>query len=162
VTFGFCSDGLMVAPPPPKISRSSPPSSGTSGAASSSGDNSLSIEETNKLRARLGLKPLQPAASEVEKGSSTKTAAELMGGKDMGEFVHKPAESLSQRKKEEKIRSRLTERKEKRAIEAKLSAVRGIADEDSGDEDASAWVLRNRKIQEEKDKAEKRVRMVDL
>jgi hypothetical protein len=53
----------------------------------------LSIEETNKLRARLGLKPLRiediPAFK--EDGAEKKKDVEKEGGTDMGEFVHKPA-----------------------------------------------------------------------
>jgi len=95
---------VVVVPPPPKISRPSTPpppaiSSGDSPAApaSSRSDQSLSIEETNKLRARLGLKPLRiediPAFK--EDGAEKKKEAEQEGGTDMGEFVHKPAGKLS-------------------------------------------------------------------
>lgn len=35
--------------------------------------------------------------------------------------------------------------------------VKGLGDSDSEDEDASAWVLKSRKLQQEKEMAEKRV-----
>jgi U4/U6.U5 tri-snRNP-associated protein 1 len=99
----FIADDVVV-PPPPKISRPSTPpppaiSSGDSSAApvSARSDQSLSIEETNKLRARLGLKPLRiediPAFK--EDGAEKKKEVEKEGGTDMGEFVHKPAGKLS-------------------------------------------------------------------
>lgn len=43
----------VPAPPPPQ------PPSGGGGGGGGSGDISLSIEETNKIRAKLGLKPLK-------------------------------------------------------------------------------------------------------
>jgi hypothetical protein len=53
----------------------------------------LSIEETDELRAQLGLKPLQiqdiPAFK--EDGTEKRKEVEKEGGTDMGEFVHKPA-----------------------------------------------------------------------
>jgi U4/U6.U5 tri-snRNP-associated protein 1 len=96
-------DDVVVVPPPPKISRPSTPpppaiSSGDSPAPPvSSSNQSLSIEETNKLRARLGLKPLRiediPAFK--EDGTEKKKEVEKEGGSDMAEFVHKPAGKLS-------------------------------------------------------------------
>jgi len=94
------ADDVVVVPPPPKISRPCTPpppaiSSGESPVApvSSKSDQSLSIEETNKLRARLGLKPLRiediPAFK--DDGTEVKKEVEKEGGTDMGEFVHKPA-----------------------------------------------------------------------
>ena len=95
------SDDVVVVPPPPKISRPSTPpppaiSSTTespSAPVSSRSDQSLSIEETNKLRARLGLKPLKVddiPGVKAESGEKKKEV-EKDGGVDMGEFVHKPA-----------------------------------------------------------------------
>lgn len=98
------SDDVVVVPPPPKISRPSTPpppaiSSGDSPVVpvSTKSDQSLSIEETNKLRARLGLKPLQiediPAFK--EDGTEVRKEVDKEGGTDMGEFVHKPAGKFS-------------------------------------------------------------------
>ncbi len=68
---------MIVVPPPPKISQEETKSS----------DTSLSIEETNKLRVKLGLKPLAVASENSRKDDKK----EAFGGVDMGEFVHKPA-----------------------------------------------------------------------
>lgn len=95
---------MVVVPPPPKISRPSTPpppaiSSNDSPSApvSSRSDQSLSIEETNKLRARLGLKPLriEDFSAFKEDGTEKRKDLDKDGGTDMGEFVHKPAGKLS-------------------------------------------------------------------
>ncbi|KAG8223738.1 hypothetical protein J437_LFUL003103 [Ladona fulva] len=155
----------LSIPPPPKILCTRTPSPPVISAPESSrSDNSLSIEETNKLRARLGLKPLK-----LEDGSPKKSAdgsgegsqpKVVDGGIDMGEFVHKPAESISEKVKSEKIKQKIHDRKEKRSIEAKLSKVKKLADEDE-DEDSYAWIQKSRKLQEEKEKAQKRAQMLE-
>ncbi|XP_069695556.1 U4/U6.U5 tri-snRNP-associated protein 1 isoform X4 [Periplaneta americana] len=163
-------DDVIAVPPPPKISRpSTPPPPAISSndsppaPASSRTDQSLSIEETNKLRARLGLKPLRiediPAFK--EDGAEKKKDVEKDGGTDMGEFVHKPAENLSQKAQSEKVKQRLTEHREKRHIESKLSRVKPLAESDEDDEDAHAWVVRSRKMQEERVQAEKRAKALE-
>jgi U4/U6.U5 tri-snRNP-associated protein 1 len=133
-----------------------PPAPSISNNATSS--ETLSIDETNKLRIKLGLKPLK-----VEDGAEVtipkKTAEELMGGKDMGEFVHRAPENWGAKKKAEKLREKIRDRKDKRAIDAKLKAVKGIADE-SSDDDAYSWVKKSRKIEDEKAKAAKRVILI--
>lgn len=78
----------------------------------------------------------------------------------MGEFYHKPAANISEKTHQEKIRNRLAERKDRRKIEQKLAAVRPLGESDS-DDDAQAWVSRNRKIQDEKAKAAKRAKMLE-
>lgn len=116
------------------------------------------MDETNKLRLKLGLKPLKAEDGDA-KTQTKKTAEELMGGKDMGEFVHRAPVNLSTKQKAEKLRYKLEQRKDKRAIDDKLQKVKGLADE-SSDEDAHAWVSKSRKIAEEKAKAAKRVKWV--
>ncbi|XP_046663789.1 LOW QUALITY PROTEIN: U4/U6.U5 tri-snRNP-associated protein 1-like [Homalodisca vitripennis] len=165
---------LVPPPPPPKISRpdtppvppppvisalSSPPQAPSPPRISSSSDQSLSIEETNRLRAKLGLKPLEVAQPTAIKGEE-KSEKTLEGGMDMGEFVHKPADNIAAKLKSEKLKAKLAERKEKRALEAKLAKVKRLAD-DSDDESASAWVVKNRKITEERLKAEKKAKELD-
>nr|CAD7459133.1 unnamed protein product [Timema tahoe] len=131
-------------------------------------DQALSVEETNKLRARLGLKPLDvggmgpPVLSkeQEEKKKERKEKGEDLGGVDMGEFVHKPAESIAAKVRTEKVKEKLVERRERRHIEAKLSKVKPLAESDS-DEDTRAWVAKNRKISAERLQAEKRAKMLD-
>ncbi|CAG9113682.1 unnamed protein product [Plutella xylostella] len=120
-------------------------------AAASTNQESLSIEETNRLRAKLGLKPLEAAEKPTEDGKFKD---------DLGEFYHAPAANIAQQKKSEKIREKLNERKEKRLIEQKLqTAALGAAGSD--DEDAAAWVRKSREIQKQKQEAAKRAAMLD-
>ncbi|XP_046388910.1 U4/U6.U5 tri-snRNP-associated protein 1 isoform X2 [Ischnura elegans] len=78
----------------------------------------------------------------------------------MGEFVHKPAENISSKVKSEKIKQKLQERREKRSIEAKLAKVKKIAEEED-DEDTLEWIKKSRRLQEEKEKAQKRAQMLE-
>ncbi|KAJ9578722.1 hypothetical protein L9F63_005084, partial [Diploptera punctata] len=151
---------VVIVPPPPKISRPSTPpppaiSSGDSPSApvSSRSDQSLSIEETNKLRARLGLKPLKVEDIPGLKDESGEKKKEVDGGVDMGEFVHKPAENLTQKAQTEKVKQRLVEHKERRQIESKLSRTKALGESDDDDDSTQAWVARSRKMQEERAKA---------
>jgi len=94
-------DDVIFVPPPPKISRhevrTPPPPSLTPPPppSISTSSDSLSIEETNKIRAKLGLKPLQMENKETTK--SRDDGLEIIAG-DEGEFVHKPALSLTEKK----------------------------------------------------------------
>ncbi|XP_008553789.1 U4/U6.U5 tri-snRNP-associated protein 1 [Microplitis demolitor] len=144
-----------ATPPPPEISRPRTPSPAprTSGSASGNSSQSLSIEETNRIRAKIGLKPL-----EVNSAPSKDEPNKIKD--DLGEFYHKPAQNTAEKLKTEKIRDRLNVQKQKRVIESNLSKIRTLGDDDS-DEDALAWIEKNRKLQEEKKKAELRAKQLD-
>lgn len=134
----------LTPPPPPEISRQRSPSPAKGGGAQTS----LSIEETNRLRAKLGLKPLETTTVSAEDPNKIKD--------DLGEFYHKPAPNNNDKVKTQKIKERLTTQKERRQIESNLSKVKTLGESDS-DDDAKAWVQKNRKLQMEKKKAEERV-----
>ncbi|XP_059049585.1 U4/U6.U5 tri-snRNP-associated protein 1 [Achroia grisella] len=119
-------------------------------ATSTTAQESLSIEETNKLRAKLGLKPLEVAEKPADDGKIKD---------DLGEFYHKPATNITQQKKSEKIREKLEERREKRKLEQKLQTT--LLAEESDDEDAIAWVKKTREIEKQKSEAAKRAAMLD-
>merc|ERR1719259_846658 len=102
---------------------------------------SLSIEETNKLRLKLGLKPLDVGNKDDEKKEEDR------------DFVHKPAEDLWEKKKQEKLREKLKVAKEKRILQAKMSKVRTLGDDDS-DDDVANWVTKIRKADEVKKAAD--------
>ncbi|XP_026314104.1 U4/U6.U5 tri-snRNP-associated protein 1 isoform X2 [Hyposmocoma kahamanoa] len=121
--------------------------------ASSSGavQESLSIEETNRLRAKLGLKPLEVTEKPPEDDGKLKD--------DLGEFYHKPAANLAAQRRGEKLRERLDERREKRSIEHKLQTT--LLAEGSDDEDADAWVKKSREMEKQKRDAAKRAAMLD-
>ncbi|CAG4966961.1 unnamed protein product [Colias eurytheme] len=111
---------------------------------------SLSIEETNKLRAKLGLKPLEVAEKPAEDGKIKD---------DLGEFYHKPAPNIAAQKKSDKMREKLEERREKRKMETKLKTT--LLTEGSDDEDAAAWIKKSRQLELQKREAEKRAAMLD-
>lgn len=133
---------------PPKGEKSPEPGGGQS-------SESLSIEETNKLRAKLGLKPL-----DVQSNDNSKSAGSSNGKikDDLGEFYHKPADHLGAKAEQEKLRQKLADHKEKRKLESKLSKVKSLGDSDS-DDDVQKWVDRNRHLVDQKKEAEKRVRI---
>ncbi|KAK3736823.1 hypothetical protein RRG08_000574 [Elysia crispata] len=127
-------------------------SSNQNGEAQVSGDgSSLSVAETNRLRAQLGLKPLDiPEAADGEDSKPKKS-----------DGVHAPAINMGEKRKADQLREKLSTRKEKRSIEKKLLEVKGLGDSDSGDEGAAAWVQKSRKIQKEKELAEKRAKVLE-
>lgn len=117
------------------------------------GEISLSIEETNKLRIKLGLKPLEVTDSSgtQEENSSSKK-----------EDVHVPAINMADQKETEKFKRKLEEMKEKRRINKKLGKVKSLGAADSDDDDtAMSWVLKSRKKEKEKSLAEKRAQLLE-
>ncbi|XP_040001744.1 U4/U6.U5 tri-snRNP-associated protein 1 [Xiphias gladius] len=114
---------------------------------SASGDASLSIEETNKLRAKLGLKPLE--LNETKKELGTKEDP-------MVAATINPV--LIQQQKE--MREKLAALKEKRILNQKLGKVKTLAEDDWLD-DTAAWVEKSRKMAKEKEMAEKRAKLLE-
>jgi len=125
------------------------------GAAEASGDgSSLSIEETNRLRAKLGLKPLDVPDAKGAGGDD--------GKPKKSEGVHRPPVNLSEIKKTEKLKEKMENRKRQRELSSKLSRVKGLGESDSDDDGgASAWVQKSRKQQKERIMAEKRAKMLE-
>ncbi|XP_069500904.1 U4/U6.U5 tri-snRNP-associated protein 1 [Ambystoma mexicanum] len=117
------------------------------GPKSASGDASLSIEETNKLRAKLGLKPLELNTVKHEVGSKEDPVA--------AEVINPIA--LRQR---EELREKLAAAKEKRLLNQKLGKVKSLGDDDLWLDDATSWVEKSRKIQDERDQAERRAKLL--
>lgn len=114
---------------------------------SASGDASLSIEETNKLRAKLGLKPLDLNETKKELGTKEEPI--------VAETINPAAI-----KKQKEMRERLAAMKEKRILNQKLGKVKTLADEDWLD-DTSAWVEKSRKMAKEKELADKRAKLLE-
>lgn len=114
---------------------------------SASGDASLSIEETNKLRAKLGLKPLDLSENKKELGTKEDPV--------VAEVIN-PI-SVQQQKD---IREKLAALKEKRILNQKLGKVKTLGEEDWLD-DTSAWVEKSRKMAKEKEMAEKRAKLLE-
>lgn len=131
----------------------------------------LSIEETNRLRAKLGLKPLEmgsdkpksperknrsEATKNSEKGRESSPEFKTYND-DWGEFVHKPADNFAEKSKAVKIRDKLKERKEKRLLESKLAKVKTLGQSDEED-NAKSWVERQREQTRLKQEAAKRAK----
>uniref|UniRef100_A0A6M2DL00 Putative snrnp associated protein n=1 Tax=Xenopsylla cheopis TaxID=163159 RepID=A0A6M2DL00_XENCH len=163
VDYESADSDCIEMPPAPQISRSppSPPSPPRSRSHTDNSENecngtnkgeSLSIEETNKLRAKLGLKPLEVSSTASSNDGKIKD--------DLGEFYHAPAKNLSRSKTEQKLRDRLDEKKEKRQLEKRLAAVRTLGESD-GEEDAVSWVNKNREIERQKQEASKRAKLLE-
>uniref|UniRef100_UPI00398E920D U4/U6.U5 tri-snRNP-associated protein 1 n=1 Tax=Pristiophorus japonicus TaxID=55135 RepID=UPI00398E920D len=119
------------------------------GPKSAAGNASLTIEETNKLRAKLGLKPL--AVQEAKKTEA--------GTKEDPVLV--PAINPIASKQQEDIRIKLAALKEKRLLNQKLGKVKALGDDDAWLDDAVAWVEKSRKLQKEKEMAEKRAKLLE-
>ncbi|XP_074549252.1 U4/U6.U5 tri-snRNP-associated protein 1 [Halichoeres trimaculatus] len=116
-------------------------------AQSASGDASLSIEETNKLRAKLGLKPLEMSDNKKELGTKEEPL--------VAETINPVA--IAHQKE---MREKLAAMKEKRILNQKLGKVKTLAEEDWLD-DTAAWVERSRKMAKEKEMAEKRAKLLE-
>ncbi|XP_068607188.1 U4/U6.U5 tri-snRNP-associated protein 1 [Brachionichthys hirsutus] len=114
---------------------------------SASGDASLSIEETNKLRAKLGLKPLELNENKKELGTKEEPIV---------------AETINPVliKQQKEMREKLAALKEKRILNQKLGKVKTLAGDDWLD-DTCAWVEKSRKLAKEKELAEKRAKLLE-
>ncbi|XP_073514547.1 U4/U6.U5 tri-snRNP-associated protein 1 [Phyllobates terribilis] len=114
---------------------------------SSGGDSSLSIEETNKLRAKLGLKPLELSTAKTESGTKEDPVAAAV------------INPLILRQQQE-LREKLAAAKEKRMLNQKLGKIKSLGEDELWLDDTAAWIERSRKLQVEKDKAEKRAKLL--
>ncbi|KAI6190497.1 U4/U6.U5 tri-snRNP-associated protein 1 [Aphelenchoides bicaudatus] len=146
--------------PREKSEKSSPSkrskSEKSNGSAGGGKDESISIEETNRIRAELGLAPL-----EMDNGSKNEEADEPFidteGGtlfkEDGVRIVHKAAKNLTQDKETSKLREKLELQKEKHRIYGKvLKATKGLG-ESSDEEDGGGvndFLERMRQLAEKK------------
>ncbi|KAA0720174.1 U4/U6.U5 tri-snRNP-associated protein 1 [Triplophysa tibetana] len=122
--------------------------SGEPGPKSASGDASLSIEETNKLRAKLGLKPLDLNESKKEMGTKEEPlVAETINP------VHI--------KQQAEMREKMAALKEKRLLNQKLGKVKTLGNDEPWLDDTAAWVEKSRKMAKEKELAEKRAKLLE-
>lgn len=125
---------------------------------------SMSIEETNRVRASLGLAPLETSESiQAENADKefNEAGEKMVKDVDTGrEFVHKPADSWTTKKQQEKMREKLEAAKNKRMAMAKLSAVKQLGAADDND-DAARWVEQMRRKEDEKRLAVERAKTLD-
>lgn len=139
-----CIEIVPLAPPAPVISKTKQ----TVSIPENGAGDSLSIGETNKWRAKLGLKPLEVDIGKSE-SSSSKPRINADGNElrkdDWGEFYHKPANNISEKLEAEKLREKFRQNKEKREMESKLMATKTLGESDE-DDDASKWADKVRDI----------------
>ncbi|ELT94176.1 hypothetical protein CAPTEDRAFT_182381 [Capitella teleta] len=117
-------------------------------------DLSLSVSETNKLRAKLGLKPLDTGDDAGTGDNDEQVTATKK------EDVHVPAINLGKKRKEEALREKTAQAKQKRLYKEKLSKLKTLGESDS-EEDTVSWVLKSRRIQTEKEEAAKRAKLLE-
>ena len=130
---------------------------------------SLSIAETNKLRASLGLAPLRINKEEKkskDEQEKLEEKAEAAGGTlipgSRNNEIHVPAGNLKEKSLAEKLRERIALRKKKREQEMKLLKVKKLGESDSEDDGkASNWIEKQKRAAKEKAAAEKRAKMLE-
>ena len=96
---------------------------------SDGGDLSLSIEESNKLRAKLGLKPLDVGESEEKEGSAKKPV-------DYMALKHEAEE----KKKTDELQAKIKDMKKSRQAQSKMMAVKGLGEASDDEEDLDQMV----------------------
>ncbi|KAM3177094.1 hypothetical protein ACTXT7_005196 [Hymenolepis weldensis] len=114
---------------------------------------SLSIEETNKLRAKLGLAPL-----EVGNESKADGSVDDKPKNSDSDFVHAPAKDLTKVRQAEKIQEKIATAKEKRELLNKLREVKSLGS--CEETNVSSWVEKMRAKEQAKKEAQKREKML--
>eukprot|EP00116_Pleurobrachia_bachei_P002022 sb/3462284/ len=140
---------------------------------------SLSVSETNAVRAKLGLKPLQMDEPEPSKPAEedknvislsveeTNKLREKLGLKplDVGDKpcgdVHVPAKNMRQIVETQKLAEKMKVLKEKRRIKEQMSRVKSLGSSSSDLTDTMAWIQRNRDLATKKAAAEAQNKMLD-
>uniref|UniRef100_A0A5F4VYQ6 Spliceosome associated factor 1, recruiter of U4/U6.U5 tri-snRNP n=1 Tax=Callithrix jacchus TaxID=9483 RepID=A0A5F4VYQ6_CALJA len=102
----------------------------------------------SKLRAKLGLKPLEVNAVKKEAGTKEEPVT--------ADVINPMA--LRQR---EELREKLAAAKEKRLLNQKLGKIKTLGEDDPWLDDTAAWIERSRQLQKEKDLAEKRAKLLE-
>ncbi|XP_054154398.1 U4/U6.U5 tri-snRNP-associated protein 1-like [Oppia nitens] len=119
---------------------------------------SLSIEETNKLRAKLGLKPLDVGSSgDNNKDKSNELRIEPLKTEEV--FIK--TEKISDKIEAEKIREKIETQRNKRKMVQKLKNVKSLGESDDEIDNTSAWVIKTRKLEEEKERAQQRAKLLE-
>jgi len=120
---------------------------------------SLSIEESNKLRAKLGLKPLNISNIVVEEDDSDMPGELIPGDRD--KTRHLVPQHWGERDHQKKLVEKLGLKRDQRRVRSKLAVVKGLGDSDSEDDAAEKWVERQKKKVKEKEEAEKRAKVME-
>ena len=93
------------------------------------------MEETNRLRASLGLKPLNVGGGQAKQDTQDNGEKDHLEGLPIpnSDVRHKPAENLAEKSQFEKMREKLNMKRQKRLVEAKLLNVKTLGESDSDD-----------------------------
>lgn len=118
----------------------------------------MSIEETNKLRASLGLAPLE--TNDNKERDANDGTNEKIYNEDGFEFRHRKAENISDKKKEKDIKEKLEIAKAKRDVYSKVLKAKKLADSDEEDS-AASFVNKMRQKEDEAKKAADRAAAFD-
>ena len=108
----------------------------------SNGEISCSVEETNRIRASLGLRPLDQGA----------VAAAKEGSKDAPKDANKIREEEEKLQKSAELQNRISEMKQHRQTASKVMAKKGLgesSDDDDTVDNTASWVNRSREKQKE-------------
>ncbi|KRX20328.1 U4/U6.U5 tri-snRNP-associated protein 1 [Trichinella nelsoni] len=127
---------------------------------------SMSVEETNKLREKLGLAPLKMEETKEEErtviADDGTTVVEKVVSVDGKEFVHRPALNVTEKKAQDSFKEKLQVQKERRLLHDRLLNVKLLAESDSGEDEeeqsALAWVQKSRTLEQERQLAEMKFR----
>ena len=137
---------------------------------------SLSVDDTNKLREKLGLKPLEvepkPKKEDEDQNvislsiEETNKLREKLGMKplDVGDKsgdVHAPAKNLGKIMETEKLAEKMKLLQEKRRIKQQLSSVKSLGAGSTDLTETVAWVQRSRTIDSKKALAAAQTKMLD-
>ncbi|XP_076341823.1 U4/U6.U5 tri-snRNP-associated protein 1-like [Tachypleus tridentatus] len=101
----------------------------------------------SKLRAKIGLKPLQ---LQEEIPGLEQADGDNDGEEEDRKEVFVKTENISDKKKEETMREKLKIQKEKRKIADKLSKTKGLGESDSEGEDVLSWVKKSESCRKER------------
>ena len=135
---------------------------------------SLSVSETNKLREKIGLKPLdvEPESTKTEENvtslsieESNKLRAELglrpLDVANKSSDVHVPAKNIGKIQQSEKLAEKMKMLQEKRRIKQHLSSVKSLGSASVDLTDTMAWVQRSRGIASKKAAAAAQTKLLD-
>ncbi|KAH6926014.1 hypothetical protein HPB50_012953 [Hyalomma asiaticum] len=116
--------------------------------------------------------PVEKVRVKEERELSPRPKQEPSGSESLGDVpvsdanederkeVFVKTENMQDKVEAQKLREKITANREKRKIAEKYREIKGLGDSDE-DDDALRWVQKSRKLQEEKQKAEQRARMLE-
>merc|ERR1719341_3108977 len=106
---------------------------------------SLSIDETNKLRAKLGLKPLNVNKAEAEETAEEKKQPGVLIPGDRDRTRHLAPEHWGEKARTKKLAERIAEKRDQRKVRGKLDRIKGLGEESSDEDDAGKWIEKQRR-----------------